>query len=131
MVRPTSLSIISWVLIVLGVLGGLSVLWSYHTLSTNPQVLALMQRSPVSPPVQEAVGLLGCIIEVVAGVLMLRRVAAGRLLYVVWGAFSILFALGTSPVAAVAIPSIVIYALIVFFLFRRPVSAWLRADAPA
>lgn len=129
MVRPTSLGIVCWLLIVLGVLGGVSVLWS-HSLATNPKVMALMARSPVPLAAQEAVGLLSCIIEVVAGVLMLRRIAAGRLLYVVWGAFGILFALWTSPVTAAAIPGIVIYALIVFFLFRRPASAWLRADAP-
>lgn len=129
MVRPTSLGIVCWLLIVLGVLDGVSVLWS-HSLATNPKVMALMARSPVSLAAQEAVGLLSCIIEVVAGVLMLRRIAAGRLLYVVWGAFGILFTLWTSPVTAAAIPGIVIYALIVFFLFRRPASAWLHADAP-
>ncbi len=130
MMRPTSLGIVCWLLIVLGVLGGLSVLWSHYSPATNPQVMALMARSPAPPVVQEAVGLLGCIVEIVAGVLMLRRIATGRRLYVVWGAFVVLFTLWTSPVTAAAIPSIAVYALIVFFLFRRPVSAWLRADAP-
>jgi hypothetical protein len=129
MPRPTSLAIVSWLLIVLGALGAVSAVWSYHNLANNPQVTALMARSPVSPDVQQAVGILGSLINIVAGVLMLRRMAAGRLLYVVWGAISLVFGVWASPIKTLILPSILVYAVIVFVLYRRPVSAWLAARA--
>ena len=128
MARPTSLGIIGWLLIILGMVGLLTALWSYRTVA-SPQVMALMARSPVPPAVEEAIGLLGSVVQLAAGVLMLRRVPAGRLLYAIWGGLGLLFGLWAAPVTVILVPGILIYAVIVFFLYRRPVGVWLNGGA--
>ena len=127
--RPTSISIIGWLLIVFGVLAFISVLINPFILAHDPKVAALMAHSQASQTVIETVGLIGAIVDVAAGTMLLRRVAAGRLLYVIWGAFTLAFSLWSSPVKGTLIGAAVIYGLIVFFLFRRPAGDWLGPDA--
>ena len=91
MQRPTSISIIGWLLVVPGALGLVSVLANPFIIARSPQAAAFAARSPSPPALTEAVGLVGGAVNAAAGVMLLRRIAAGRSLYVAWGALTLLF----------------------------------------
>lgn len=129
MTRPLSVSIIGWLLVVLGAIGIVGTVWSYYQIGANPRVAALMASSPLSPALQAAIGVIGSVVDIAVGILLLRRIEAGRLIYVVWTVFALLISLWSSPVKVAIIPGLILFAVITVFLFRRPVTAWLRADA--
>lgn len=129
MKRPLSVSIIGWLLVVLGVISIVTILWSYRQVGANPRVAALMASSPLSPALQETIGVIGSVVNIAAGILLLKRIEAGRLIYVVWTVLTLLLSLWSSPVKVAIIPGLILFAVVTFFLFRRPVTAWFRADA--
>ena len=116
--RPKSVTVIAWFLIVTGVL---SVFISLSSLN-NPVVKEVMSKSPLPVSLQYAMMFIGLAITVINGIGMLKGQGWARLLYVVWGVFGSLVGLVTSPTKIAMIPGIVIFAIIIFFLYR-PVSS--------
>lgn len=112
--RPLSVTIISWYLIVTCLISTLTTLF---TLS-NAAVHEIMRQSPIPIPPQFAMAFIGLGLNIVAGIMMLKGRHWARLLYVGWSAFAILVALATSPMKLMLIPGVLIYALIVYFLYR-------------
>ena len=118
--RPTSVTVISWLLIVLGVLS----LAVTTLLRNNPMVLETMSHSPIPVSIQYVLTYLGTAITVISGIVMLKGKNLGRFLYVGWSVVSLLIALVTSPAKAAMIPGIVIFLVITFFLFRPKANAY-------
>lgn len=112
--RPRSVTVISWILIVLGVLGFVSTI----AMQNDPTALELMGKSPISIPVQIALNYLGLVVTIVSGAVMLKGWNWGRLLYVGWSAISFMIGVITSPVKWALIPGLVIFLVLAFFLFR-------------
>lgn len=112
--RPTSITIISWILVALG---GVSLITSTLMLN-NSAAKELMMRSPIPPSFQYAMLYLGLLVTITSGLAMLRAQNWGRLLYVIWGALGSLISVTTSPMKTAMIPGFVVYLVIVFFLFR-------------
>jgi len=112
--RPTSVTIISWILVALGVVS----LIASTLMLNNPAAKELMTRSPIPLPVQYAMLYLGLFVSIASGLAMLKAQNWGRLLYVVWTAVSFLINFATSPIKTAIIPGFVLYLVIVFFLFR-------------
>jgi hypothetical protein len=114
-IRPTSVTVISWILIVLG---GISLI-SITLVLNNPRAEELLSRNnPVPIPVQYAMIYGGMIVMIVSGLSMLKRRRWARLLYVIWSAVAMLVSVTTSPMKTGMIPGFVIYVVVVFFLFR-------------
>jgi hypothetical protein len=55
---------------------------------------------------------------------MLKGFNWGRLLYVGWSVIGIVISMLTSPLKTMMLPSLVVFALIVFFLFRPKANAY-------
>ncbi len=119
--RPQSLTVICWILIVLGPFAILPVLTGQMN---NPNVVELMNKSPLTIPVQYAIMWLGALITSGSGIMMLYRQNWARLLYIGWIIVGIIIGLITSPFKILLLPGIVMNAIIAFFLFRPVVNAY-------
>jgi len=112
--RPTSITVISWILIVVGVI---SLITSTAALN-NPMAKGLMARSPIPLPVQYAMLYVGLLVTIISGVAMLKALNWGRLLYVIWSAAGFVINFAISPMKIAIIPGFFLYLVVVFFLFR-------------
>jgi len=114
MKRPTSITVIATILIVMT---GISLITCTLALN-NPMAKELMAKSLLPIPVQYMMMYVGFFINVVTGIAMLRAQNWARFLYVIWGVIGFVIGLATSPMKAAMIPSLVVFAVISFFLFR-------------
>ncbi len=119
--RPTSLTVVCWILIVLGPLAILPLLMGT---THDPHVVELMNKSPFPISVQYAMMWLGALVTSSSGVLMLYRQNWARLVYVGWNILGIIIGLTTSPIKMMLLPGILVFAVIVFFLFRPAANAY-------
>lgn len=119
--RPTTVTVIAWLLIVMA---GLTLLSSALTLN-NPMARDIMGRSPIPIPVQFAMALAGVVVMLISGVFLWRGKAWARLLYVAWNAVGLVVGFATSPMKTAMIPGLLVFLLITFFLYRPSASAFL------
>ena len=119
--RPTSLTAVCWILIVLG---PLAILPLFMGTMHDPHVVELMNKSPFPISVQYALMWLGALVTSGSGVLMLYRQSWARLVYVGWSILGIIIGLTTSPIKMMLLPGIVVFAVIAFFLFRPAANAY-------
>lgn len=126
MKRPTSVTVIAWILIVMG---GISMI-STAAMIDNPMVHEAMSQNPVPIPVQYVISYIGLLIMLVSGISMLRGRNWARVLYVAWSAIAFVFWLATSPMKPAMIPSFVIFLVIVYFLFRPKANEYFAATEP-
>jgi len=113
--RPTSLTVVCWILIVSG---PLAILPLFMGTMHNPHVVELMNKSPFPVSVQYALMWSGALVTSGSGVMMLYQQNRARLLYVGWSILGIIIGLTTSPIKIMLLPGIVVFAIIGFFLFR-------------
>lgn len=112
--RPTSISVISWVLIVMG---GISLITT-TVMFNNPMARDLMNKTPIPIPLQYIMSYLGLLIMIVSGIAMLKGCNWARFLYVIWCLVGFLVGITTSPMKAAMIPGFVFFLFVTFFLFR-------------
>ena len=120
MKRPTSVTVIAWFLIVIALI---SLATSYKALD-NPISQELMAKSLLPISVQYVMMFVGLTISLASGVAMLKGMNWGRTLYVVWSAIGFVITLVTSPIKFAVIPGAVLFAVIVFFLYRAKATAY-------
>ena len=118
--RPTSISVIAWIYIVLG---GISLITTTLMIN-NPMARDLMSKSPIPIPVQYALSYVGLLIMIVSGVAMLKGCNWARFLYVIWSIIGFLVGFTTSPMKAAMIPGFVVFLVVAFFLFRPKANAF-------
>ena len=126
--RPGYLTVLCWILIVLGLLGllGPIMMWTQQNSPEMKQALAL---SPVSLEVQIAMSLVGAIVSIVAGVGMLNGWNWSRWLYVVYTIAAIAFGVATIGLSPLIIPSIVIGVIVAGITFLPGANAYLTGKA--
>src|SRR4051794_39364912 len=112
--RPTSVTVISWILIVTGTIS----LITTTVMINNPMARELMAKSPIPIPLQFAMSYVGLLMTLVSGAAMLKGCNWARLLYVIWSICGFLISRLTSPMKFALIPGLFVFALIAFFLFR-------------
>lgn len=112
--RPLPITVISWFLIISSVFSIFSV---FLTLN-NPVVVEILAQSPVPISIQYAMMALTIIILFASAILMLRGNILGRNMYLIFSVISIIYSLLTSPLIKMQIPSIILFFVIAFFLFR-------------
>ena len=127
MKRPTSVTIIAWILIVLS---GLSLVTSTLTLN-NPVAQDLMAQSPLPLSVQYAMLYVGLALSIVCGIAMLKGQNWARFLYVVWTAISLVIGFATSPMKAAMLPGLVVFVIVIVFLFLPKANAYFSAAGAA
>lgn len=118
--RPTSLTVIAWILIVMG---GVSII-STTVMVNNTMALDLMSKSPIPIPIQFAMSYIGLVVMIVSGIAILKGQNWARFLYVIWSAIGFVIGIATSPIKAAMIPSLVVFLVVVFFLFRQKATAF-------
>jgi hypothetical protein len=119
--RPTSLTAVCWILIVLG---PLAILPLFMGTMHDPHAVELMNKSPFPISVQYALIWLGALVTSGSGILMLYRQSWARLVYVGWNILGIIIGLTTSPIKMMLLPGILVFAVIAFFLFRPAANAY-------
>lgn len=120
MTRPTSVTVIAWIIIVTSCL---SLAFTASSLN-NPISQELMAKSPLPIPLQIAMMYAGLGISIASGIGMLKAQNWARLLYVIWGAIGGVIGVLTSPIKVMMIPGLVILAIMAFFLFRPNANAY-------
>lgn len=113
-VRPTSVTVICWILLVMGIMSAAGTLMNIN----NPLVKESMSRGPFPLPVQYVLLALGIGVMIICGAAMLKGQNWARYLYVGWTGVALFISLWTTPVKAALLPGFVLYAVAVFILFR-------------
>ncbi|MDA8519882.1 hypothetical protein [Acidovorax sp. NCPPB 4044] len=128
-IRPRSVTVAAWFLLISAALA-LAMSVASHG---NPETAALMEQSllPVPVPVQYVLSYGGLGLQIVCALAILKGLAWGRLLYAVWGSIGLSIGLFTSPVKLALIPGAVIFAIIVFLLFRSAANIYFAKGAGA
>jgi len=112
--RPTSVTVIAWILIVVGVV---TLIMSTLT-ADNPMTKELMARTPLPISVQYVMLYLGLLITVGSGIGLLKGQNLARMLYISWSILGMLIGFATSPMKAALIPGLAMFGVFAFFLFR-------------
>jgi hypothetical protein len=116
--RPTSITVIAWILILMGGISLITTTLMIDKVMDNPAARELISKNPIPVPVQYAVTYVGLLIMLVSGVAMLKGQNWGRWLYVVGTAVGFLIGIITSPLKEAMIPGFVVFVVLTFFLFR-------------
>ena len=128
MERPTSITVIAWILIILSALGLLGSVMAMR----SPDAMEMLAQSKLGAGPQQALGLISSIITAICGFGMLQGKNWARLLYVVTGAIGAALSLYAMPLGGAQYFSLAIFAVIVFFLYRPAANAWFnRTAAPS
>jgi hypothetical protein len=122
--RPTAITVISWLLVTMGILGVIGGIGAMNC--HDSRVAVAVSNSPVPLPIQCAFSILGSGITAVCGLGMLKGHNWARLLYLVWAGVSLFVGLVASPDKLSVIPSVVLFALIAFFLFQPKTIEYFR-----
>jgi hypothetical protein len=116
--RPTSITVIAWILILMGGISAVTMTLMIDTVMNNPAARELISKSLIPVPLQYAMSYVTFLVMVVSGVAMLKGQNWGRWLYVVGTALGFVIGIMTSPLKEAMIPGFVVFVVVAFFLFR-------------
>ena len=125
MQRPTSLTIIGWLLIVFGAFGLISQL----TMQNNPAVQQMLAESPLPASAHLALGIIGGLVGLASGYGVLKGLNWSRYLYVGWGVIGMLISFLAVAFTSIMIISLIVFGVFAFFLFRPAANAWFTGEA--
>jgi hypothetical protein len=125
MERPTSLTIIGWLLIIFGAFGVLAQLM----MPSNPVAQQMLAESSVPASVHMVIGIIGALVSVASGYGILKGLNWSRWLYVVWSVLALIFSFAVTPYTSILLISVAIVAIVAFFLFRPAANAWFTRGA--
>ena len=103
--RPTSVTVVSWILILMGAVSLVGVVSTLNNPQIKEQTAQLIARSSIPVPVQYAMSFGGMLVLIVSGAAMLLGQNWARFLYVVWNGVGFIVGLITSPMKLLMIPS--------------------------
>ncbi|WP_372176979.1 hypothetical protein ACCQ23_16250 [Xanthomonas axonopodis pv. phyllanthi] len=118
--RPTSLTVIAWLLIVSCVL----TVASFAMAHGNPAAENVMRLGLLPLWAQYAIGYFGLAVQFVCALAFLKGLAWGRALYIGWGAIGLVIGFATAPMKLALIPGAILFGVVVFFLLRPAASAF-------
>ena len=121
--RPTSITIIAWLLIALTVLG----LIGAFTMGSNPAMAAALAQMKMSLAMYQGWIVLNSIVTLICAYGFLKGYPWSRVLYVVFGVIGLVVGFYTSPMKAAILISLVILVIFAFFLFRENANDWFQA----
>ena len=128
MERPTSITVIAWILIVLSAIGLLLTV----TMMNNPDVMDALAESKLGAGTQQMLGIVSSVITAISGYGMLQGKNWGRLLYVIASLAGIAINFYAMPMTGAQYVAIAIVAVVIFFLYRPAANAWFnRGSATA
>ena len=113
--RPKSISIIAWILIVIGAIS----LITTSAMINNPVTRDLMNNSPIPVPAQYIISYLGLFVTIISGIAMLNGKNWSRYLYIIWSLIGFTISITTFPIKTAIIPGFLVFLVAVYFLLRR------------
>ncbi len=116
--RPTSITVVAWILILMGAISLVTTTLMINPVMTNPATRELLSKSPIPVSVQYAMTYVALLVMLVSGIAILKGRNWGRWLYVVGTVLGFLIGIITSPVKSAMIPGFVVFVVVAFFLFR-------------
>ena len=125
--RPTSVTVIAWILIAMAALT--MIVTPLSTLM--PEVRENYEKLGRSMSVSVAITMVAGMVTLVSGIAMLRGRNWGRMLYVILIPASYAVVLPTYGFSSAQVPGLLFYAVIVVFLTRPAASAFFKGSAPA
>lgn len=123
--RPNSLTVIGWVLIVLGAFGALATL----LLPVNPVAIRMLEQSPLPLSAHIAIGAIGALVSLAGGYGVLKGLGWSRLVYTAWTLITFAIALASMPFDSMMVVVWLVQAVIIVFLFRPEANAWFAQGA--
>jgi hypothetical protein len=121
--RPFALTIIGWILIVMGIFS----MFATSANLKNVKIIEYMSQSPLPMSIQYAILALGVMVMTISGLGILKGKHWARLLYVGWGLFSFLMSLAIGTMQTSMIPGLIIFLIIAYFLFRPDANVYFSA----
>jgi len=121
--RPTSLTVIAWLIIVLSLLSVALV----FAMSSNPQMVAAAQQMHMSMGLLQGWSVLGTIANLACGYGLLKGMPWSRVVYLVWGVIGLAFSFYTSPQKASVVLGGIILVVVCAFLWTNAANAWFQA----
>ena len=122
--RPTGVSVVGWILIVMGALSLLSMFIS--AASTDYGATFAKNRFPVA--LQVVFGFVGLVITLVSGIYILKGASWARWLYIGWGACGIFFSLANLGFSLLILPGLIFYALFTAVLLQKESSTYFQGS---
>ena len=116
--RPTSITVIAWVLILMGGISLVTTTLMIDTVMTNPAARELLSKSLIPVPVQYAMTYITLLVTLVTGVAILKGQNWGRWVYAAGTALGFLIGIITSPLKSAMIPGFLVFVVVAIFLFR-------------
>jgi len=125
-IRPKSVSIISWIIIVLG-FSALYNVMRMPQIFSKPEYQKLAEATGESLGVSILISSICGILGLISGVAMLKGFNWGRLVYL-WGyGIIVLFNIITRGFSLLVLPSIIIFAVFLIFLTRPAASEFFKS----
>ena len=121
--RPTSLTVIAVLLIILTLLGLVSV----FMIGKMPGTEEALQKMHVSLMVLQVMGVIGTIVNLIAAYGILKGLPWSRVLYVAWGIIGLVFGAYTAPTKGGLVVSLIILVVISVFLWTNSANDWFQA----
>ena len=132
--RPTSVTVIAWTLIVLGLFGSIGVGFSWyhinHLPSDSPELVAMQAINSLPISVQMALSAAALVITLVSGLFLLRGAGWARGLYLGGSGLQLVISFFTLSAKLMVLPGLLILLLAAAFLFRAPANAYFQSPAP-
>jgi hypothetical protein len=121
--RPTSVTVVGWILIATGGISLLTIPFSLKSLN-DPAARALLEQSPLPISIQYILVFVGVLTTMTCGIAALKGQNWARFVYVIWNIIGFAVGFATSPVKLLLIPGLVIVSICAFFLFRPKANAY-------
>lgn len=112
--RPLAVTIVSWYLIVSGIISLIAIPFSLKSQATQN----VLTNTPVPIGLQYAIMFTGLVVLIVCGSAMLKGYNWGRVLYIIWQLLALAYTVKTSPIRAAVIPGSIIYIIVVFCIIN-------------
>jgi len=126
-VRPTSITVISWIIIIMS----LSVIFSILMyINPQPSVRELLEANPIPISGQIILNIASILIGIVCGIMMLKGRKIGRTVYLAWTIIGLIIGLITSPMKWFILPGVISSVVIFFFLFRPKANDFFNNKLP-
>lgn len=122
-IRPTSVTIIGWLLVLFGLIGALGSLALMDN-SSNPLLLNLLGAANLSLLETIVMGWISAMARLACGVGLLRRLNGARYLLVVYGIAALAYGAYASGTPLSVIPGGLVFTVLVTVLFLPNANAW-------
>jgi len=97
---------------------------SLTVMINDPLANEILSKTPIPLYIQYAIAYAGLVVMIVSGIAMIKGCNWARYLYTIWVGAALLMGLAVSPMKAILVPQIVVFAIVVLVLFRPAATAY-------